>query len=261
MAKGAGAGAGAGSGLNLGSGAGRLSDVGGDGSSGAKLAQTTIAGTALSAAGNSDVSKALTDAGCTSTRLDSPSKSGKPTKGIFLAKCGERSFTVTFVPAGADAQDATQLAEMSKGGARFKEGDVVLAVKPAQGADDPAASKALLDKLVKRATPKGQVSIGGSTLGGGSVSNASAVVAGMAAGFRRCYIKGLGEDPEMKGSLRVVIKVGPAGEVLSATPEAVKGLSGAVASCVAGVASSRQFVAPEGGAATLIVPVSFTSPQ
>ena len=43
------------------------------------------------------------------------------------------------------------------------------------------------------------------------------VVAGMAAGFRRCYNNGLKEDPNMKGSVRVTARIGPNGEVLSAS--------------------------------------------
>ena len=247
--------------LRAGSGqGGNLADVGG-GSGVAKLGTVgdpgaKLAGKSLSLATSADLEKAVADAGCSSTRLDSPSKSGVVGKVIVLAKCADKSFTVTFVPTGAPAPDATTLAEMSKGGARIKEGDVILAVKPVSG-EDSAASKALLDKLVKRSAPKGNVSVGGASVSGGSVSNASAVVAGMAAGLRRCYNRGLIEDPTMQGSLKLNVAVGPNGEVLSATPVGVKGLSGTVASCAAAVASSRTFDKPGGGSATITIPVSF----
>ncbi|MFT3769221.1 MAG: AgmX/PglI C-terminal domain-containing protein [Minicystis sp.] len=106
--------------------------------------------------------------------------------------------------------------------------------------------------------PVGSASIGGAAVSGGSVSNASAVVAGMAAGFRRCYNKGLQEDPNMKGSVRVTAKIGPNGEVLSVSPSG-SGLSGTVVSCVAARVSSAQFAPPEGGGATIVIPVTFVS--
>lgn len=110
---------------------------------------------------------------------------------------------------------------------------------------------------VKR--PVGNASIGGAAVSGGNVANASSVVAGMAAGFRRCYSKGLQENPEMKGSVRITARIGPNGEVLSASPSGGGGLSGTVISCVAARVASAQFAPPEGGGATVVIPVSFTS--
>lgn len=105
--------------------------------------------------------------------------------------------------------------------------------------------------------PVGNASVGGAAVSGGSVANASAVVAGMAAGFRRCYNRGLAEDPTMKGSIRITAKIGPNGEVLSASPSGGGGLSGTVVSCVAARVASSQFAPPEGGGATIVIPVSF----
>lgn len=106
--------------------------------------------------------------------------------------------------------------------------------------------------------PVGSASIGGAAVSGGSVSNASSVVARMAAGFRRCYNKGLQEDPNMKGSVRITAKIGPNGEVLSVSPSG-SGLSGTVISCVAARVSSAQFAPPDGGGATIVIPVTFVS--
>ncbi|MFO0550411.1 MAG: AgmX/PglI C-terminal domain-containing protein [Polyangiaceae bacterium] len=105
--------------------------------------------------------------------------------------------------------------------------------------------------------PTGNASVGGASVSGGSVANASSVVAAMAAGFRRCYNKGLQEDPNMKGSVRITAKIGPNGEVLGASPSGSSGLSGTVVSCVAARVSSAQFAAPDGGGATIVIPVSF----
>jgi hypothetical protein len=104
----------------------------------------------------------------------------------------------------------------------------------------------------------GSASIGGAAVSGGSVAQASSVVAGMAAGFRRCYNKGLAEDPNMKGSVRLTAKIGPTGEVLSVSPSG-HGLSGTVVSCVSARVSSAQFAPPEGGSATIVIPVTFVS--
>ena len=106
--------------------------------------------------------------------------------------------------------------------------------------------------------PVGNASIGGAAVSGGAVANAGSVVAGMAAGFRRCYNKGLQEDPNMKGSVRITAKIGPNGEVLSVSPSG-SGLSGTVVSCVAARVSSAQFAPPEGGGATVVIPVTFVS--
>lgn len=107
--------------------------------------------------------------------------------------------------------------------------------------------------------PKGSVGIGGASVSGGTVSNASAVVAGMAAGFRRCYNQGLAEDPNMKGSVRITAKIGPNGEVLGASPSGGGGLSGTVISCVTARVASAQFAPPDGGGATLVIPVTFVA--
>jgi hypothetical protein len=128
------------------------------------------------------------------------------------------------------------------------------------GADDPPTRTTATDERREPRTrgPVGTANIGGAAVSGGNVANASAVVAGMAAGFRRCYNKGLLEDPNMKGSIRVTAKIGPNGEVISASPSA-SGLSGTVASCVTARVSSAQFAPPEGGGATIVIPVTFVS--
>jgi hypothetical protein len=107
--------------------------------------------------------------------------------------------------------------------------------------------------------PVGNASIGGAAVSGGNVANASSVVNQMGAGFRRCYSKGLAEDPSMKGSVRITAKIGPNGEVLSASPSGGSGLSSTVISCVTARVSSAQFAPPEGGGATIVIPVTFVS--
>ena len=89
--------------------------------------------------------------------------------------------------------------------------------------------------------PKGNANVGGAEVSGGSVSNADRVVAGMRAGFRACYNRGLASNPELQGSVRIVAKIGPNGEVLSATPQGGGGLGDEVVSCVVRRVQSAHF--------------------
>lgn len=125
-----------------------------------------------------------------------------------------------------------------------------------QAAAVTAASAAGGTKTVKG--PTGSAQVGGAAVTG-NVANAQSVVAGMSAGFRRCYNRGLQTDPTMKGSVRVTARIGPNGEVLSASPSGGGGLSGEVIGCVVARVQSAQFAPPDGGGATVVIPVSFVS--
>jgi hypothetical protein len=96
-----------------------------------------------------------------------------------------------------------------------------------------------------------------SSVAGGNISNAAKVVAAMRAAFRACYQKGLDQNPDSQGSIKMSIKVGPGGEVtgVSATPSG--NLPPSVIDCVTARARRAQFDPPEGGAATVQVPVTF----
>ena len=105
--------------------------------------------------------------------------------------------------------------------------------------------------------PKGSANVGGASVSGGTVSNAARVVAGMRAGFRSCYNRGLAENPDAQGSIRLSIRVGPGGEVQGVTASSSGNLPGSVTSCVQSRAQAAQFDPPEGGSAVVVVPVSF----
>lgn len=122
-----------------------------------------------------------------------------------------------------------------------------------------AGSPATAGSTAKVKGPVGNAQVGGASVSGGNVANASSVVAGMSAGFRRCYTRGLAEDPGMKGSVRVTARIGPNGEVLSASPSGGGGLSGSVIGCVVQRVQSAQFAPPDGGGATVVIPVTFVS--
>jgi hypothetical protein len=92
----------------------------------------------------------------------------------------------------------------------------------------------------------------------GSVANAEAVIRGQIhPGARRCYQSGLDSDPEQSGKLMVLIRVGPSGEVQSATLQSNTGLSPRVAACVLGVARNAKFDQPGPSGASILVPFSF----
>lgn len=146
------------------------------------------------------------------------------------------------------------------GGGVFRPGSVGGGGKGLAGiGDTQSAGPASAGTAQKVKGPVGSAAIGGAAVSGGSVANASAVVAGMAAGFRRCYNNGLKEDPNMKGSVRITARIGPNGEVLSASASGGGGLSGSVIGCVQARVASAQFSPPEGGGATVVIPVTFIS--
>jgi hypothetical protein len=106
------------------------------------------------------------------------------------------------------------------------------------------------------AGPKGNVTAG-SSVAAGSVSDASRVVASMTAGFRRCYNKSLETNPDASGSIRMVLRIGPGGEVSSLTATPSGNLPESVVGCVSARARGARFSPPDGGSAVVEVPVSF----
>lgn len=98
----------------------------------------------------------------------------------------------------------------------------------------------------------------GGSVAGGTVADASAVVGAMAPGFRRCYAAGLAEDPSMKGTVRVTAKIGVRGAVESTSATSTGTLSPGVVACIRSRVASATFSPPEGGAATLVVPVTLS---
>lgn len=105
--------------------------------------------------------------------------------------------------------------------------------------------------------PTGTANVGSAAVSGGSVSNADRVVAQMRAGFRACYNRGLASNPDLHGSVKIVAKVGPNGDVVSATPQGGSTLGQDVVDCVVKRVKSGQFDPPSGGGATVVIPVTF----
>jgi TonB family protein len=105
--------------------------------------------------------------------------------------------------------------------------------------------------------PQGNANVGGAEVKGGAVSNADRVVAGMRAGFRACYNRGLASNPDLQGSVRIVATIGPNGEVSGATSQGGSSLGDEVVQCVIRRVKSANFSPPEGGRATVVIPVTF----
>ena len=112
-------------------------------------------------------------------------------------------------------------------------------------------------KATKVQGPKGRATVGGANVAGGSVSNASRVVARMRAGFRACYNRALANNPDVSGRINLRIKVGPSGNITGVSASKSGNIPAAVVACVKSRARSGTFSPPEGGAAVVAVPVTF----
>jgi hypothetical protein len=100
---------------------------------------------------------------------------------------------------------------------------------------------------------KGTVSLGVVRVQGATVANAQRVVAGMGAGFRNCYQRGLVENENMAGVLRLSLAVGPQGGVIDAdVTQKGQAISAAVKDCIAARAQAAQFDRPEGASSAQI---------
>jgi hypothetical protein len=97
----------------------------------------------------------------------------------------------------------------------------------------------------------------GAPIASAHVNGAERVVASLKPKFRACYNKGLLIDSSMAGSVTIVAKIGPNGEVTSADPSGGAGLSPEVQSCLAKVVRNARFEAVAGTGATLQIPVKF----
>jgi hypothetical protein len=85
---------------------------------------------------------------------------------------------------------------------------------------------------------------------------AEATIARLRPSFRSCYNKGLDRNPNMAGTLEIVIDIAPNGDVTSATKGGGSGLSPDVEACMLGKVSHASFDAPGGAGAKLRVPIT-----
>jgi len=108
-----------------------------------------------------------------------------------------------------------------------------------------------------KVVPVGDVQYAGSQMSV-PVANAEAVIRSQVhPGAKRCYQKGLENDPTQSGKLVILIKVAPSGEVDSTSVSSNSGLSAQVANCIAGVARRAKFDPPGATGSTISVPFNF----
>ena len=95
--------------------------------------------------------------------------------------------------------------------------------------------------IVDKGGPAGVVSIAPPVGPGEDLPGAAAVVAGLRAGFRRCYNAGLNLDPAMSGKVMLTAKIATNGEVASTDASDNVGLSGTVVQCLLTKLGTAQF--------------------
>jgi hypothetical protein len=175
---------------------------------------------------------------------------------------GERAVAITerrvgaTSPALADAAWALAKTHRAQGnevavGALFQRLRLVERVLP-PGATISSSPSAAPASAQRRCEPPGQVQQG-------TLSNATQVVDGLAAGFRGCYNRALAQDPSMKGSLRLTAKIGANGEVLLVRTLTPASYLEAMVTCPMERLLAAKFAPPEGGRATVVVPVTFVT--
>ncbi len=110
--------------------------------------------------------------------------------------------------------------------------------------------------VVKVAGPKGNANVAPPSVAGGNITNVARTVASMRPGFRNCYNRGLQENPDAQGNIKLSITVGAGGEVANVTATPSGNLPASVIACVQARARAAQFDPPEGGSAVVVVPVT-----
>ena len=74
---------------------------------------------------------------------------------------------------------------------------------------------------------------------------------------RRCYNSALASDSSLRGHVTIAVKVGPGGNVCSASVAGNDMGSPAVANCAANILRNASYPAPKGGCVVATVPLSF----
>jgi hypothetical protein len=95
--------------------------------------------------------------------------------------------------------------------------------------------------------------------GWAAAEGASAVLATLPRSFRECYYRALRQDPRMKGSFRMIATIGATGEVVRVRTLTPAHYAAAMVGCPMQRLLEARFAPPEGGRATLVVPLTFTA--
>lgn len=123
-----------------------------------------------------------------------------------------------------------------------------------------AAARPMAEAPSPRVGPKGNVTLSDTQVQGGSIGNAARVVAGMRAGLRACYNRGLAEDPDSAGTIRLTLFVASRGAVLKADVNLTGDVPISSLSCIRSRAMAAQFEpVAEGVPVRVLVTATLTS--
>lgn len=237
-----------GSGSGTATAGGGVLSLGGSGTSGGLTAApsrpasaATINGKPMKDATTADVTAAVGAAGCGAAPV-----AGQQPGAVLAVACGDRAYELTFVAANVTLDEAAR-GRLREAAASIDEGGALLVVRAGKNTDAERAALLLrrLHGHPEGAAPVARASLSAAKVEGSAVDNAARIVAGMAAGVRRCYRRGLAEDATMAGSVEITMKLGPNGEVLAATPGTTSGnVSSTVVACIAARGAAAQFSPP-----------------
>ena len=110
------------------------------------------------------------------------------------------------------------------------------------------------------AGPKGTVE-NGPLVSSSKMPSAERVISGLKGKFRVCYNQGLAQNPEMGGSVTMVTKIAPNGEVASVDPSNLVGLSDSVVNCIKRALKNADGFDKTDTGATLQLPFKFVKGQ
>ncbi len=89
-----------------------------------------------------------------------------------------------------------------------------------------------------------------------SVGNAETVVSGFRESFRACYNRELATNAGLNGSIRYAGWIGPTGKVRRVQARGI-GLPLSMLDCAGRVILNGSFAPPEGGGATIVIPITY----
>lgn len=178
-----------------------------------------------------------------------------PTPLASVAPTAPVTSTVTSVasPTGKGVQHPPA---RDKPGAVAADGGRVWALPVVAGTPLAAPAPAMVQAVVApKKDGKRNASVGGSSVSGGTMGNAARVVAGLRAGLRDCYKR---ETSDAVGSIRFTLTVGANGAVSNVSAAPSGELSSGLLACATAHVRGAKFDPPEGGAASIRIPVTFT---
>ena len=157
---------------------------------------------------------------------------------------------------GVRASDVAGLNLHGDGGGVVRPGAGTQSGLPGAGDRRADARAGDVGKSAEVKKPVGRATTEPPTVTGGAVPGAGGTVAGIRGALRACYKRALDEDPNARGTVRITASIAPNGEVRS-TQASGGGLSSTMIACVSRVVRGAQFNPPEGGGATVVIPMTF----